>query len=155
VTLTVVPALTEEQLDQVHQIRHDVFVGEQGVEPDLEADERDRAPTTVHLLATIDGGAVATARLIPTGDGSAQVGRVAVLAHARGTGVGAALMRAAEDVARNRMCDDDGQVRLDLSVQVQAAGFYRRLGYVVSPKIHYEAGIAHHAAHKQMRRVEM
>lgn len=147
-----VPALTEDQLNEVHRIRHDVFVGEQGVEPDLEADERDREPTTVHLLATLDGDAVATARLIPTGGGSAQVGRVAVVAHVRGTGVGATLMRAAEDVARNRMCDDDGRVRLDLSVQVQAAGFYRRLGYVVSPDIHYEAGIAHHAAHKLMRR---
>ena len=52
------------------------------------------------------------------------MGRVAVLPEFRGKGLGARLMEEAEARAREL-----GAEKICLSAQVQAGGFYRRLGY--------------------------
>jgi ElaA protein len=74
-------------------LRRTVFIEEQGVSEADEVDDRDGE--AIHLLATVAGRPVGSARLLIEGD-TGKIGRVCVLAEARGTGLGAALMRAAE-----------------------------------------------------------
>ncbi|MGB3555218.1 MAG: GNAT family N-acetyltransferase [Jannaschia sp.] len=118
-------------------IRAAVFIGEQGVSEAEEVDGRD--PDCLHWLA-IDGiGPVATARVLPLdGRQTAKIQRVAVLAHARGTGIGAALMR--------RIMTDlvaDGYVRAVLGAQTEAIRFYERLGFAAYGPVYDDAGIPH------------
>ena len=124
-----------DDLDACMAIRRQVFVEEQAVPEDLERDEHDA--TAVHLLATQDGRPMATARLLIAGD-RAKIGRVAVLAELRGTGAGAALMRAALDELRLR-----GVREAALGSQVHALGFYEKLGFVAHGPEYDDAGIPH------------
>ena len=79
----------------------------------------------------------APARLLIDGE-KAKIGRVAVLSEARGTGAGAALMRAALDELRAR-----GVREARLGSQVHAIGFYERLGFVAHGPLYDDAGIPH------------
>lgn len=116
-------------------IRRTVFIEGQGVPEDIEQDGRDSQ--CLHWLATVDGVPQGTARMRTDGsDGVAQ--RVAVLASARGTGVGKALMRAMEDEARRR-----GLARIRLHAQATAIGFYEAIGYTAFGPEFVEAGIVH------------
>ena len=73
----------------------------------------------IHLLARDDqGAAVGTARIL-LADGTGKIGRVAVLKPARGTGAGAALIRAA--LAELRALP--GITRAKLGAQTHAIGF--------------------------------
>ncbi len=118
-------------------IRLAVFVEEQGVDPREEVDGQDG--DCLHWLATDAEGPVATLRVRRDGQG-AKVQRVAVLRRARGTGVGAALMRhvMAELVAQ-------GVRRFALGAQLDAIGFYERLGFAAHGPVYDDAGIAHRA----------
>ncbi|MCI1641281.1 MAG: GNAT family N-acetyltransferase [Actinomyces sp.] len=126
-------------------IRWDVFVVEQGVEPVLEIDARDFRDDVVHLAALEDGTerALGVVRLIPDGDDHYHLGRLAVRIEARGSGAGAALVRAVHDlVARRTPAGREGLITLD--AQIQAMGFYRRLGYAETGSEPFlDAGIWH------------
>ncbi len=114
-------------------IRTTVFVGEQGVPPEIEIDGRD--PGCAHVVAESDsGGAVGTGRLMPEG----RIGRMAVLAAWRGRGVGAAMLEALVAEARRR-----GFRETYLHAQAHAKDFYARHGFVVEGEEYLEAGIPH------------
>ncbi|MEU0438552.1 GNAT family N-acetyltransferase [Streptomyces sp. NPDC006186] len=127
-------------------LRKQVFVAEQGVPEEIEYDEHDAG--AVHVLAVDeDGVALGTGRLLTgqaapaqgTGDPAVgSLGRLAVSREARGLGVGAALVRAIEDAARDR-----GLTAVDLHAQTHALGFYERLGYSPYGEEYQEAGIPH------------
>ena len=110
-------------------IRMAVFVDEQGVDADVEMDEHDDDPTTVHVLAlAADGSPIGTARLLAPhpADAPAHIGRVAVLATARGLGIGALLMTDLEERALARhgaLVDGARTVSVELSAQEGALGF--------------------------------
>lgn len=149
--MTIERVTTSEQLAEAFAVRMAVFVVEQQVPEELELDELDHAETTTHVVARRDGGAVVgTARLLadPAHPGEVHIGRVAVTADARGTGAGAALMRALEEVALAERAGPDGTVTVLLSAQVQAIGFYERLGYEVTGPVYLDAGIDHRDAAK-------
>ncbi|WP_354639641.1 GNAT family N-acetyltransferase [Kitasatospora camelliae] len=138
-------AVTEADLELVRAVRREVFVEEQNVPEELEYDAYDA--TSVHLLALAgDGSPLGTGRLIfgaealeLTGvEGRVLLGRLAVVAAARGTGLGAALVRAIEQAGWER-----GAVELELHAQVQALGFYERLGYTAEGAVYEDAGIPH------------
>ncbi|HMM09264.1 MAG TPA: GNAT family N-acetyltransferase [Paracoccus solventivorans] len=116
-------------------IRRKVFVEEQSVPEDLECDAADA--TAVHLLATLDGRPVGTARLLIDG-AEGKIGRVAILPDCRGTGAGAALMRAALEELRAR-----GVTTARLGAQTHALGFYEKLGFTAHGPIYDDAGIPH------------
>ena len=116
-------------------IRRRVFIEEQNVPEALELDDLDA--TAVHLLATQDGRPVGTARLLIEGE-TAKIGRVALLPEARGTGAGAALMRAALDELRAR-----GVRAAKLGAQTYAIGFYEKLGFTACGPEYDDAGIPH------------
>ncbi len=115
------------------RIRTAVFVEEQGVDTALERDGRDLR--CVHVVVRDDAGrALATGRLLPDG----HVGRLAVLASARGRGLGSLALRVLVEAARAR-----GDAAVRLNAQADAAAFYRRHGFSACGAIFMEAGIAH------------
>ncbi|MFB6982236.1 GNAT family N-acetyltransferase [Streptomyces scopuliridis] len=132
-------------------VRKEVFVVEQRVSEDIEYDGRDEK--ALQLLAIREDGApLGTARLLygpeaadrTGGDPTVgSLGRLAVVASARGLGIGVALVRAVEDAARER-----GLTVVDLHAQSHALGFYERLGYAAYGPEFQDAGIAH----RSMRR---
>jgi predicted GNAT family N-acyltransferase len=135
-------------------LRTRVFVEEQNVPAEEERDAADRSPTTAHVVAERDGAVVGTGRLLadPDHPGEVHVGRVAVAAEARAGGVGEAVMAALEAIAlaEHAVAGPDGarRVRVELSAQEQAVGFYRRLGYTLGGRRFLDAGIWHRDAVK-------
>lgn len=130
------------------QLRKEVFVGEQNVPEEIEYDAFDAE--AVHVIAVeADGTALGTGRLLHGPAAAAHngvdptvgsLGRLAVSKEARGLGVGAALVRAVEDAARDR-----GLTAVDLHAQTHALGFYERLGYEPYGPEFMDAGIPHRA----------
>lgn len=107
------------QKEQVLRIRREVFVEEQRVPAELEVDEWDDDPRTVHVLAVDGGEAVAAGRMIPYDDEAAKIGRIAVLRSHRNRGIGRLVMETLEAVARERSWR-----ALVLDAQCHARGFY-------------------------------
>lgn len=116
----------------LRDIRHQVFIDEQQVPPELEWDAEDAHAT--HFLLIVEQHPVGTARLLADG----HIGRVALLPAARGKGLGQQLMRAVIAHAQQQ-----GMTRLMLSAQTHALGFYRQLGFVTCSDVYPEAGIPH------------
>jgi predicted GNAT family N-acyltransferase len=156
----VVRVRTQAQLEAAWDVRREVFVEEQQVPLDEEMDAADTVPTTTHVIIVPSPGAgpasapaaVATGRLLtdPAHPGIVHIGRVAVRAGFRTGGVGALVMGALEDIALGEHAID-GAVRVELSAQEQAIGFYERLGYTVEGERYLDAGIWHRDAHKTVR----
>ncbi|MEH6566731.1 MAG: GNAT family N-acetyltransferase [Halopseudomonas sp.] len=116
----------------LRDIRQQVFIDEQGVPEDLEWDTQDENAS--HFLLFFQEQPVATARLL--GDG--HIGRVAVLPSHRGQGLGAQIMQHLIAYARA-----EDMPELHLSAQVQAIGFYRKLGFSPCSSEYLDAGIPH------------
>ena len=117
-------------------LRRTVFIEEQRVPEDREIDGLD--DSALHLLATKDGQPIGSARILLDGD-TGKIGRVCVLPQARGTGLGAALIRAALDVLRVQ----PGITRAKLGAQTHALGFYEQLGFTAYGPVYDDAGIPH------------
>lgn len=115
-------------------VREAVFIDEQRVPRELEFDERDALCR--HVLAFDGDLAIGTGRL-DLGYGG-KIGRVAVVATHRRSGVGAAVMQRLHTIAREQR-----QARLWCNAQLTAVAFYERLGYVGSGTTFFEAGIEH------------
>jgi len=125
-------------------IRHTVFAAEQGIQADLMCDEADA--TAVHALAFNRMGVpVASGRLLAAGPGVAQIGRMATVAVLRGAGVGAAVLQALLQAARQR-----GDHEVLLHAQTSAVGFYRRAGFVEQGPVFEEAGVAHQTMRRHL-----
>jgi predicted GNAT family N-acyltransferase len=148
----------ERDLPRCLAVRREVFVVEQEIPEPEEMDAYDAH--AVHLLAVGPGDApVGTARLLHgaparrkyAADGvdddlTAVLGRLAVGRAARGTGLGAALVRAVEDTARGL-----GLRQVYLQAQTSALGFYERLGYTAcGPEFDEGSGIAHRAMRRAL-----
>ena len=133
----IVRLATEQDLPGVFALRHEVFVVGQGVPEELERDELDAVSD--HAVAIVDGAVVGTGRLLP----DATIGRMAVAPAVRGQGVGAAVLTALEDRARER-----GLPAVELHAQVHAVGFYDRYGYLPISEVYLEAGIEHRSMRK-------
>ena len=138
-----VEAATHAQRQQAFAIRRAVFVVEQGGGEALEFDARD--DEACHLLALRAGAPVGTLRLRWLEGGVAKLERVAVMAGARGAGIGQALLRAA--LARAAAA---GATEARLHAQTIAQGFYARLGFVAFGPTFDEDGIAHVAMRRPL-----
>lgn len=117
-------------------LRRIVFIEEQGVSEADEVDDKD--DEAIHLLATLNGKPVGSARLLISGE-TGKIGRVCVLAETRGTGLGAQLMRAAVD----RFRQIPSVTKVKLGAQTHALAFYERLGFEAHGPEFDDAGIAH------------
>lgn len=130
-------AITETRdIATCRALRRSVFIEEQGVSEAIEVDDKDNQ--AIHLLATLHGKPVGSARLLVLGD-TGKIGRVCVLPEARSTGLGAALMRAAVE----RFRTVPGVKKVKLGAQTHALGFYERLGFTAIGDAFDEAGIPH------------
>ena len=117
-------------------LRRAVFMDEQGISEAEEMDDLD--DSAIHLLATVDGRPVGTARLLINCE-TVKIGRICVLKDQRGTGLGAKLVVAAMDHLRTI----PSVTRAKLSAQDHAIGFYERLGFVAEGAFYDDAGIPH------------
>lgn len=133
--MTVTIAETTD-IDACIAIRMDVFVAEQGIPVEEEIDALDEQ--AIHLIAREDGIGVGTARLISIED-VGKIGRVCVAKSHRGTGLGAKLILAGLDW----FSTEKGITRAYLSAQVNAIGFYEKLGFRAYGEEYDDAGIAH------------
>jgi predicted GNAT family N-acyltransferase len=114
-------------------IRHEVFVMEQHVPPELEMDEYDA--DCVHAIAYDEQGrALGTGRLLP----NAHIGRMAVRSDCRSAGIGSKLLAALVEEARRRH-----YMEVVLAAQLHAQEFYARHGFVPEGGSYMEAGIEH------------
>jgi predicted GNAT family N-acyltransferase len=123
----------EQDGARLRLIRTQVFVREQQVPEALEWDGLDTE--AVHLIAeAADGEVIGTARLLPSG----QIGRMAVAADRRRTGVGRALLLQLLSIG-----DTEDYPPLFLNAQTSALPFYESLGFVAEDEPFLEAGIEH------------
>ena len=118
----------------IHHVRSTVFIDEQRVPRELEFDDRDGVCR--HVLAFDGDAAVGTGRLDL--DYGGKIGRVAIVATHRRSGVGRAIMERLHEIAREEL-----QPRLWCHAQLTAVPFYEQLGYVRSGPVFVEAGIDH------------
>ncbi len=123
-------------------IRREVFVRGMGIPEAIELDGLEDRCT--QLLLHRGGLDLATARL-RVHDGTAKAERVAVLAEARGSGLGRRLMEALEGEARRR-----GHGEVLLHAQEAVIPFYEKLGYVPEGERFLEADIPHQAMRKKL-----
>lgn len=142
--ITVEVVRTREDMVAALEVRRAVFIVEQRVPEDEEIDAHDGDPafvtTAVHVVARRGDRAIATGRLLLAPDEASRVhiGRVAVLASERRTGVGRAVMLALQAEARDR-----GLEGIALAAQLHAIPFYKRLGYEAHGAVFLDAGIEH------------
>lgn len=121
-------------------IRYEVFVREQRVPPELEADSEDAQ--SLHAVAYDEHDtALGTGRLLR----DAHIGRMAVRAAYRGRGVGSRILMALVDEARARQYPE-----VVLSAQLHARAFYEAHGFVAQGPTYMEAGIEHVAMSKAL-----
>ena len=118
-------------------LRTEVFVQEQGVDQALEWDEHDTL--CVHaVLCNRLGAPVATGRLLPSVNGVAKIGRMAVKRVLRGQRLGDQVLSALMDAARQR-----GDTEILLHAQCSAEKFYLRQGFRRQGEVFMEANMAH------------
>ena len=105
----------------------------------MELDEFD-ALSTHAVIFDSELLALATGRLLPDG----HIGRMAVVANARGMGLGAQVLESLIHEAQKKAFPE-----VVLSAQVHAMGFYERFGFVAEGDVYLDCAIAH----KDMRLV--
>ncbi|MEL6218408.1 MAG: GNAT family N-acetyltransferase, partial [Pseudomonadota bacterium] len=117
-------------------IRAEAFIEEQGVPEELEVDGEDAFCR--QYLGELNGEPLATARVRVT-DGKAKIQRVAVRRAARGTGLGAMLMRS----ILTELQADPQITEAVLDAQLEVIAFYERLGFAAEGEEFLDAGIWH------------
>lgn len=128
----------KEIREQALNIRHQVFVEEQGVSAEEEYDQYE--DSSRHFLAYVGEGAAGTARWRFTENG-VKLERFAVLPQFRGRQVGAALVRAVvNDIQKH---PDYKEQTLYLHAQERVLGFYAKLGFQAVGDRFWEANIPH------------
>lgn len=131
-------SLTRAQREAIFAVRHAVFVVGQGITSEPDRDGEDEH--CEHVLAYVAGEIVGTARLMrieQAGVKQIKVGRLAVLASARGRGVGRRIMRAV-----NAQLDERG-VGGVMHAQAYLLDWYTSLGWRAVGEAFMEAGIVH------------
>jgi len=128
----------DEDLKVAFSIRKKVFVEEQGVPLEDEFDEFDTlSGQCKHILVYCDQQPVGTGR-IRILDGTGKLGRICILKPYRKLGLGRAIINALEEIAKEM-----GLSQVKLHGQIQAEGFYKKLGYRTSSDPFMEDGIPH------------
>lgn len=131
----------EQAMREALAIRTRVFVDEQGVPPDEEIDAHDRTDLeAVHALVrpAPHAPAIGAGRYYLTSSSTVQIGRMAVLAEARGIGAGRLLLEALLREAQRH-----GFEKAHLHAQTHARAFYIKAGFHDDGETMWDAGILH------------
>ncbi|WP_336782472.1 GNAT family N-acetyltransferase [Paenibacillus illinoisensis] len=143
---TIVEVDNQELLDACFTIRTAIFVEEQGVPAEDEFDAYDALGTEArHILLYVDGVPAASSRLRIV-ENIAKLERICVMMDYRKHGLGRVLIDKLEQMAL-----DQGLKKAKLHAQVQASGFYERLGYAAASDVFMEDGIPHLLMTKQLQ----
>ena len=129
------PARDRDEIDQALALREQVFCVEQGVP--LGADQDGLDDVAIQVVAVEEGRVIGTCRVLVEG-GIGRLGRMAVAGPARGRGLGAAILAAAEQSAR-----DAGARLMRLHAQRYVEDMYTAAGYTPYGEPFVEEGIAH------------
>lgn len=130
--VTVKTCQYHEYLSDIQYIRSTVFIQEQDIPEELEWDNLDAE--CLHFLAYYNNKAIATARLLKDG----HIGRMAVLANFRQQKVGQKLLTFIIKQAQST------SLKIQLSAQEHAVGFYLKQGFRVTSDVYMDAGIPHY-----------
>lgn len=114
------------KLYEAHEIRHRVFIEEQGIPDELDIDGNDQISEHVLIREQENGPAIGTGRLTPISDKDAVLARIAVLPAFRGKGLGRQIIQKLESYAL-----EIGITSLSLSPHAHLETFYQTLGYEV------------------------
>lgn len=128
-------AVTEEELQQMFNLRIEVFVYEQHVPKELELDEYDK--TAIHVIAKIKDKVIGCGRILLKGD-HGQIGRVVVKKPYRKQGIGKQLMQ-----ELIRISKEHGAMSIILHAQLPVVHFYESLNFQKQGEIFLDAGIKH------------
>ena len=111
----------KEDFAAVKEIRTAVFIQEQGFHNEFDdIDER-----AIHAVLYDGRLPIATGRTFAEDNGSYIIGRIAVIKSYRGKGIGKSVVSALEQQAKKM-----GACCIQLSAQVHALDFYKKLGYM-------------------------
>jgi len=121
--------------DDINAIRHEVFMQEQGISytDEFEGDE----DSFIHFCCYRNGLLIGYIRVSISND-EIHIGRLAVRKRFRKQGIGTKLMATAEKFGRENTCKI-----ASLNAQIQAKGFYAKLGYIECGDTFLEANIEH------------
>lgn len=133
--------------DDEKNIRHEVFVTEQGFNESEEFDGID--DECDHIIIYVDNEAAACCRYFKYDKNSYTIGRVAVIEDFRGMGLGEMLMDAAEDVIRSL-----GAEKIIVHSQTRVKGFYKKCRYKEVGEPFLDGGIKHIMMEKQLINVD-
>ena len=132
-------AETPAEFEGAVTVRMRVFVGEQGIPANVEVDDADSAPDTVHAVALHQGAVIATGRLLPDVDGKGpHIGRMAVERDWRRNGVGGKVLTFLEEQGRLLQFQ-----QITLHAQEYVKSFYEQHGYDEVGEMFLEEGIPH------------
>ena len=124
--------------DSFRDLRIDIFVKEQGVPVENEFDDYDMQ--VPHLVIFLDGEAVATGRVIPYGEDTVKIGRIAVKKDKRGLHLGEKIV-----LELLRKSKEDGAKTVWVGAQTHAVGFYEKCGFaLVGTPEYMEENIPHY-----------
>lgn len=124
--------------DSFRNLRIEIFVKEQGVPEENEFDAYDLQVS--HLVIFLDGEAVATGRIIPYGENTVKIGRIAVKKDKRGLHLGEKIV-----LELLRKAKEDGTKTVCVGAQTHAVGFYEKCGFtLVGTPEYMEENIPHY-----------
>ena len=124
--------------DSFRDLRIEIFVKEQGVPEENEFDEYDMQ--VLHLVIFSDGEPVATGRIIPYGEDTVKIGRIAVKKDKRGLHLGEKIV-----LELLRKSKEDGAKTVCVGAQTHAVGFYEKCGFsLVGTPEYMEENIPHY-----------
>lgn len=137
----------QEDFEEVKNLRNEVFVKEQKVDPDIEFDDYDdlNRDDVIHIVAKQNNEVVASLRLLLEKNKKIIVGRVVVKETHRKQGIGLKIMNYAEKYAFN-----NGYKLLELGAQTYALPFYENCGYTAFGDIFLDANIEHRMMRKEI-----
>lgn len=124
---------TGDDISDSVALRQKIFVEEQGFNPETEFDDEEHM-FILCVLYEDDNKPVATGRFIPYDDG-VLFGRICVLKECRGKAYGDFLMR----MLIRKACDS-GFEKHYIQAQVQAQGFYEKLGFKAFGEVYEKGG---------------
>ncbi len=123
---------------QAMNLRHDIFVNEQGIPFSDEFDGLDDKSDTIHCDLSKSNKLLAYARIWKISDTTARFGRIVVSPEERRKGYGQKIIRYALSVAIEK-----GYKEVKVEAQVQAIDFYEKCGFIRIGEAFVDAGIPH------------
>lgn len=144
--MNIIIAKNQSEIDECVEIRKTVFVKEQGVPLELEADEFDfkDAPCT-HFMIYENDILIGTFRIICKKENEAHFQRFCILKEFRGKNSGRLALCDAEN-----FCLENGYSKITMNSQCYAIGFYEKSGFSVVSDEFDDAGIPHVAMEKEL-----